>query len=520
MPDRKGSALEQALAVWTRRKWLGIVLFTLLFAAGASVTRFLPDIYRATATVLVERHNVPETFVRSSVTGELETRLQTISEEILSRARLKELITRLDLYPDLRARAPIEAAVEKMRRDIGLELKGVEPMSGRRATVAFNLNYRGRDPETVARVTNVLASFYVEGNVKLREQQAAGTAELLRQQLANMKQRLVEQEERLRGFRSRHVGELPQQLGLSLAALERLHAQLQLNRANYLRALDQRAALAKEAAETGPIVASRDANSDRLAKRQQELRELRVNYGDRYPDVARLKADIASLEREVAEGKSAAAAETPSALPMDPSGRLKAASDRIDSEIDTLKAEEQRLRRDIAAYQQRVESIPVREQQFQELSRDYDMARELYVSLLKRYEDAQLAETMEQRQTGEGFRLLDPALAPKEPVAPNRGRLLLIVLALSLGVAAGAMMLAEHLDGSIHTADDLRALGRAPVLLSIPLIVTASDAQRRRWRLRYAGVGVLLAVGLVIKAAQYVAHGNELLVGLLAKGGS
>src|SRR5438128_10156810 len=131
MSDRSDSALEQALAVWTRRKWLGIVLFTLLFAAGASVTMSLPDIYRAMATVLVERHNVPETFVRSSVTGELETRLQTISEEILSRARLEDLITRFALYPDLRQRAPMEAIVERMRRDIRLELKGVEPMSSR-----------------------------------------------------------------------------------------------------------------------------------------------------------------------------------------------------------------------------------------------------------------------------------------------------------------------------------------------------------------------------------------------------
>src|SRR5438093_2344681 len=140
MPDhpRAGSMFELALEVWSRRKWFALVVFAVVFAGTGSLATFLPDIYRSTATVLVERHQVPETFVRSSITGELETRLQTISQEILSRARLEDLMTRFGLYLDLRKRLPMEAVVEKMRRDIRLELKGGEQqMSGRSATVAF-----------------------------------------------------------------------------------------------------------------------------------------------------------------------------------------------------------------------------------------------------------------------------------------------------------------------------------------------------------------------------------------------
>src|SRR5437867_3044779 len=112
------SLLDLVLGVWRRRKWIGIVLFAAILAAAATVAKVLPDVYRATATVLVERPNVSETFVKSSVSAELETRLQTISQEILSRARLAELIARLGLYPNLRAGAPIEGAIQKMRRDI------------------------------------------------------------------------------------------------------------------------------------------------------------------------------------------------------------------------------------------------------------------------------------------------------------------------------------------------------------------------------------------------------------------
>src|SRR5205823_7811102 len=121
-----------------------------------------------------------------------------------------------------------------------------------------------------------------------------------------------------------------------------------------------------------------------------------------------------------------------------------------ETDIKVLKGEEKRLREGIAIYQARIENVPRREQEFKELSRDYESTRELYQSLLKRYEEAQLAESMEQRQKGEQFRVLDPAVPPKEPVA-RRARLMSIALVLSLGLAAGAVMLAEQLDTSFHS---------------------------------------------------------------------
>src|SRR5215470_732354 len=86
---RTRPVLDVGLAVWSRRKWLAIVALAVPLAAGASFITFLPDLYRSTATVLVDRQQVPEAFVRSTVTSALETRLHTISQEILSRSRLE-----------------------------------------------------------------------------------------------------------------------------------------------------------------------------------------------------------------------------------------------------------------------------------------------------------------------------------------------------------------------------------------------------------------------------------------------
>jgi protein tyrosine kinase modulator len=159
--------------------------------------------------VLVERQQVFEAFVRPTVTCELETRLHTISQEILSRSRLEGLIGRFNLYADLRKQMSSKEVVEARRRDIQLELKGTDVRDWQSATIAFALSYRGRDPLTVAIVTKTLASFYIEENLKAREQQATGTAEFLKAQLAETKKRLDEQENRLSAFKKRYLGELP-----------------------------------------------------------------------------------------------------------------------------------------------------------------------------------------------------------------------------------------------------------------------------------------------------------------------
>lgn len=519
---RKGAGLDLLRAVWRRRKWLTVAVFAAPFAATVSFAAFLPDIYRSTALVLVERQQVPEEFVRPTVTSPLETRLQTISQEILSRSRLEGLSNRFGLYADLRTRVTAEEVIQRMRRDIKLELKGVETRErGRRATIAFTISYQGTDPRKVAMVTNTLASFYIEENLKVRERQAAGTAEFLKAQLDQVKARLDSQEARLGEFKKRFVGQLPQDLTVNLATLERLNAQLRLNHDSQTRALERHAALVKQLAESGwgGIAAGAegapDATALRLARLRQELTELRTRFSDKYPDVVRVKAEIALLEQQLAEGKR----ENPKELhlPLDPQAvRLRQALAEAEAEIKALKAEEKRLRADIAAYQRRVQETPLREQESQELSRDYDSTRELYASLLKRHAESQLAESMEQRQKGEQFRIIDPAIAAEQPAAPNRERLFLVGLLLALGTAAGAVVLAEQLDTSFHTVDDLRAFTPVPVLVSIPRIVRETDIRRRRRRLWLATASALLGTGLIVGASYLVARGNEQFVWMLA----
>jgi len=172
--------------IWRRRKWLGLFVFTSALTGAVSAAAFLPDVYRSTTTLLVEHLAL----AGSNAADDLETPLRTLSQEILSRARLNTLITRLDLYPELRRRVPPEVVIERMRRDIRIDFRGAEPVRGPSATVAFTLSYRGNDPAKVAQVANTLGAFYVQGRPWW-----------LRSRLARLKQELSERRSR---FTERH----------------------------------------------------------------------------------------------------------------------------------------------------------------------------------------------------------------------------------------------------------------------------------------------------------------------------
>lgn len=478
---RKNPGFDATLEVWSRWRWLAILVFAGALTAVVSIVTFLPDIYQSSATLLVDRQQVPEAFVKPTVTSAVENRLQTITEEILSRSRLLSLIDRFGLYPDLKKRVPPEEVAERMRRDIELQLKSVDPKRQDRTTVAFAISYRGSDPEKVALVTNTLASFYVEENLKARQRQAAGTAQFLRTQLKEMKEKLDE-------------------------------AQLRLNSEKLVRASERQAALAKQLAEVD------GSPTARIASLNQELTELRTRFSEKYPDVIRVRSEIAALEQQLAQAKSDTKGEKQEAAPASPYVLLlKQAISEADAEIKALRAEADSLRRSIATSQRRVENSPQREQDLQTLTRDYETTKELYRSLLVRYEEAQLAESMEQRQRAEQFRILDPATASRQPAAPNRVRLILIGLLLSAGLAAGAVVLAEQLDTSFHTVDDLRAFSKVPVLVSIPRIVTEGDISQRRWWFRLGAIAATVGLILIVGSSYLIASGNEQLSGLFAQ---
>ena len=512
------------LKAWgiVRRRWpLGLATLLASMSAAVSLSLYLPNVYRASTIVLVGPQQVPEAFVRSTVTTGLETRLQTISQAVLSRSRLEELIQELDLYKNMRARWPMDTVVQQMRRDVQVESRGFETMAREQARlVAFTVSYQGPDPKVVADVANRLASYYLTENSKAREQEASGTATFLRRQLNEVKARLEFQERLVSAFKRQHLGENPRSMDANLAVLERLTSQLRLNSDNQNRALERREALARQLAGSQGLTGTpgvgaaglTDPVAMKLAQMRQELAELRVRFSDKYPDVVRLKAEIAVIEAQSESRARPASGDTtapqPDRVPNPYAVKIQEALAEVDSEISGLRAEERRLREDFATYQRRVENTPLREQEFLELSRDYDTTNELYQTLLKRYEEAQLAETLEQRQKGEQFQILERAVPQSVPWAPDRFRLLVMGTALSLGLAVGVALLVEWLDGSFHDMDELERFTSMTVIGRIPRIVTSAETRRWRWRVAAWVGGTIILMTIMSGAAYATARGH------------
>jgi len=355
-------------------------------------------------------------------------------------------------------------------------------------------------------------SAYVEENTKARTHQAARTAEILRAQLAEVKKELDAQDRRATELKSRHTGELPEQLPANIAALDRIATQLRLNGEYQLRAIERRERFERQLAEAAtapPPEAAADPHSAELTTLRRELADLRKQFSDQYPDVIRVKTRIAVLEQQVSP--TGTNGQTRAASP-DPTAHIKRAIADADDELRSLKDEDRTLRQLMAGYEARVENSPKRQQELDDLVRGSAGTKERHDTLLKQYEEAQLAESLEKRQDVEQFRVLEPAIPPDSPAAPNRPGLLVLGFMAALVLAFGATVGAEKLDATFHTVDDLRLAVHVPTLAAIRLIRTKADARRRRWRFALMTVLVVAGLAVVATGAHYLASGNEQIV--------
>lgn len=517
--SEQGAGLERALEVARRRGRLGLLFLVALLVPGAIFVLSLPDVYHATATVLVERPQEAGSLLGPAGGDDLDLRFNALGEKILSRGRLSELAARYDLYPALRGRLSQEDLARRMRRDVQIELKGAQGTQWRNGAVAFSVTYAAKDPAQAAAVANALAGLYVDEDAGSRRSQASAAAASLQGELDAMKTKLEAEEARIRDYNQRHAGELPQQVDANLASLQRLNTELQLNSEKQIRAMERGDAVAARPAD--PAAGSGDAGSDdpdiEIARLSRRLNVLRQSYSDSYPDVAAILAQIAALKRQQpAPGREGDGAAAPSDKPR----RERAGGSAAKGEQRALRDEEQRLRGAIADLERRVQNAPQRQQEFAELSRDYATTKDLYGNLLKRRDEALLAAGSGSGPAGAQFRVLDQALAPQMPAAPNRKALLAMLLIGACGVALMAMALQEQLDTSFHSADSLRRFTRVPVLASIPQLAAGWPGWRR---LLQIGALALLYAALVAASSGgswYVARDYDRVVSILRGGRS
>jgi polysaccharide chain length determinant protein (PEP-CTERM system associated) len=492
-----------AQIAWRRKWW--ILLPAIAIAAGVvQWTRSLTDLYRSDAVILVVPQQVPESYVRSTVTASVADRLQSISQQILSRTRLERIVLDLNLYPEERKTGIMEDIVDNMRSQIDVATVRGE---------SFRVGFISNDPRTAMRVAERLASLFIDESLRDREVLAEGTSQFLEAQLEDSRRQLIDNEKQLENYRRTHAGQLPTELNANMQGLHNTEMQIQavvdsLNRNRDRQVTLQQAITDLEAnalvqPET-PAAAAAQPAADAYHKADAELQQMQNHLKPTHPDVIRAKKRLEELKAAA----DAEAAQVPVAADeiLTPAERLRRTRlnaavkelENVENEIASSTANEKRLRDILGEYQKRIEATPTRESELIELTRDYGTLQGMYTSLLSKKQESQISANLERRQIGEQFRILDPARLPARPFTPNRPRYYQMGILGGLGFGLALAGLLEYLDKTMRSEDDVRVALNYPVLATIPLIQFRSRTRRVMVAaVSFASVALLGAVAFV-----------------------
>jgi polysaccharide chain length determinant protein (PEP-CTERM system associated) len=374
------------LEILIRRIWFIVIPFVLILTASVLYAFYSPKEYRAKAMILVTPQKIPEGFVKPTITSKIEDRLSSIGQEIMSRASLEKIISEFKLYQDEIKTGNLEGAVDLMKKNIEIDIKGKEGY--------FSISYAGKDPRGVAMVTNKLTSLFTEENLKFREQQAQGTSEFLSTELDATKGKLDEQEKALMNFKRQFIGELPEQRDANLRVLEQLQTNYQRVNENMRATQDRKVVIQKQLSDLELMVASLTRRGDsrtgeassqqsphslsaqltqplpqsqsrleaqdsqpqpqevQLVRLKDSLKELELKYTAKHPDIILTKKMIKDLEPLVEKARREREAERQKAQersaqtgvsPLPPLGR-EGARENLDDRIDRQEIQRLSLR--------------------------------------------------------------------------------------------------------------------------------------------------------------------------------
>jgi polysaccharide chain length determinant protein (PEP-CTERM system associated) len=517
MPSKNSQGIDLGyyLGLVSRRRWFIIVPFCAAILVGSVLAVMLPRVYEASTLILVQPQRVPEKFVQAVVSSDLDARISTISQQILSRSNLENVIQKFNLFAGSGSgKMFVEEKIDDLRKRIKVQVNRT-----RRDADAFSIAYQDEDPRRTMQVANALATFFINENLREREIQAVGTSDFLEAELENMRKRLEVRENDLKEYRQRYMGELPEQLDSNLKILERLHLQLTQKEESLrsarigLVALENELSARRTAIGSMMSAESVAANSGKVPEDQMNLQQARdrlssltSSYTEQHPDVVRMKARVEKLEAEAAAGANGSAADSAE-------GNKAAARNRamqgvstesikqrtmLAGTIQTLETEIVAINKEIREYQRRVEAIPKREQEMLSIKRDYENIKASFNSLSNRKLEADISVNMEKKQKGEQFQILDVARLPEKPVSPDVKRLFMMTVLAGLGIGGGLVFLLDMMDSSVRRREDIEEDFGLPVLATVPRIFTRQD--KIRHRSRQIATAASVAVALVLTA--------------------
>lgn len=551
---------SEYLSALKRRRLSIVVIAVVVFVIGALTALLWPPTYSSSATILIKEQDIPPELVRSTVTSFASQRIQAISQRVMARPNLLEIIDKYNLYQDEKVRLTTEEIVSRMRENIGLNMidaEVVDPRSGRptSATIAFQLTFSGEDPAQVQKVTNELMSLYLKENLRERSEQASETYVFLKQEAEGLRADIAKYEKEITAFKEENATALPELTELNQRLLNRTEdelseaesqiqaiserkiflqsqlsqlkpfgddinldpvARLQALKTEYLRLIARYSPDHPDVIRTKNEIHALEVETgavDSSAMQMQELEALRAQlasarkqYSEEHPDVVKLKRQISALE-STSSATLASTSKLASAARNNPNNpayiQLQTQIEAADAEIRGLKEKQGRLKEKLAEYESRLTKMPQVESEYRLLTRDLDDAMTKYEDTRAKLRQAEIGRELEKGSKGERFVIVEPPILPEEPVSPNRPAILFLSFVLALGFGVGYAAVAENLDSSMRGSKSIAAaLGAAPLAV-IPYLENDTEVSRRKRRLITRTAAAFGAVIIAIAMLHY-----------------
>lgn len=539
-----------------RRKFL-IIPFIVIAALSIILAVVLPSVFRSSATILIEEQEIPSELVKSTVTTFADQRIQIISQRIMSRSNLIEIVKKYDLYADDRKSKPEEKILEKMRELIKVETISadvIDPRNGAptKATIAFILAFDDQSPTQAQKVANELTSLFLKENIKSRTESAENAALFLSEEARRLKDKIQQLQSKLASFKEQNLHQLPEANQLNQQELTALNNQLMSLDSQERSALERRFYLEGQLAQIDPNALATNAvgnrvfdMKDRLKQLQSEYPSLVARYSEHHPDVMKAKREIDSLQKEIGsntdlnklnaeltereadlamllkqysarhpdvvklqkqvsalqQALSEASQNNYSNVDLQPDNpayiTLKSQMDAANSDIKSIGYTREKIKVKIEELRNSLMQAPLVEKDYMDMVQELSNTNQRYQEVSAREMEAQISQQLEIEKKGERFTLIDPPQEPLEPVSPNRIAILFLGMVLAIAGGFGTVALAEMMDSSIHSEKAIfNILGVEP-LATIPYLESRiekdNDLKNRRIMMITAVISVIVA---------------------------
>ncbi len=526
MENQQRQQLKKYLDLLAFHWKLIIVCLLVSVTAGLVVYLQMPKVYECTALLSYERQQInPAKMAPERTNQRLRDTVSTLSDIVVSRNNLENIIHQFALYPKERQRLPIEDVIEMMREHIAIK------PSSRGDT--FTVSFEGGDQDKVMKVTNALAAKFIEENLRYREERATETSKYTQDELNLAKTVLDKKEQIMRDYKLKYYNEMPDQRESNLARLNSLHEQYQgtqdsiqdLERTKVMiqEQINLRKRLAAAGAGTVPAGTVQNAGThngqpespwQRLQRLRSHLDALQVKYTDKHPEVRRTKQLIARLEADL-EGRKPPSGSGSSLRhrAQDPEiAQQQIQLREISINIENLKAEQEAIRAEIAKYEKWIAAAPVREAEWNTLTRDYDELRRHYDYLVAQNLQASSVEHLERKQKGSKFKIVDPAHYPDSPFKPNFVKIMLVAVAAGLLLGVGSVLVLDFIDTTFKDVDDLERYLDLQVVSSVPYLERFDEISKQKIRqLLWVG-GIVLSLLLLLGSIVYFWRQGQIII--------